>query len=348
MFGYSAVPQFLYRQDAQPAGTIEDGSLWYDTDDNTLYTYDGATWTPVLSNVNDLTIAQAQQAISILKLQANASLSATDYTSMLLDVLSDSTGYDNTIDAGHTTAGYASSAYSNALADVTETDHDRTGESGGTYTSYGGYKITTKAACQLISIRRMTNSTHSTASLLNSSKTPIATATFVGDTATFATPQALADATTYYVALSNGSAIKMQLGAVPGAYPVTTGSTHFNVIKSLQDGTDGEAEWTNIRQIVTRPVPSNLVMQTNAAAVSFDATHYQLYCDKTTAGTGAVTFNISFDGGSTWDGTNKALNTKYATTDSTGRSVVVKVNLNGTGTGNTASITDYCLILWNA
>lgn len=99
----------------------------------------------------------------------------------------------------------------------------------------------------------------------------------------------------------------------------------------------------------TGGTPANALVQTNAQALSFAPAYAFVHVkDITLAGTGAATFDISYDGGSTWDSEGNALDTKIASVDSSGKSMVIQINLTGTGSGNTSTIKDYEVILWSS
>lgn len=62
-----------------------------------------------------------------------------------------------------------------------------------------GYKITTTKACSIVSVTKSASCTATRAKILDSGGSVIDTATFSGNTATFASPVALSNATVYRV-----------------------------------------------------------------------------------------------------------------------------------------------------
>ena len=88
---------------------------------------------------------------------------------------------------------------------------------------------------------------------------------------------------------------------------------------------------------------SNKIIQTKTITVGGNLTAYKLLCSKTTSGTATVQYKISFDNGSSWSSA-KDLNTNY-TDPSTGTSIKLQILLNGTGAANSASASDYALIV---
>jgi len=84
-----------------------------------LPSIDGSQLSNISSNsdVVYLNVQNLQQSIAILELQALHSLTPSDYDTMFLDIASDSSGYDNTIDTGAaTTATFQTDKYINTNA----------------------------------------------------------------------------------------------------------------------------------------------------------------------------------------------------------------------------------------
>jgi len=83
-------------------------------------------------------IIQAQQSMAIVKLQATASVPDFDYEGLFCDTMSDTTGYNDTIDTDGTTANYntVSKKYENKaqVTATTETYSNGTGQTGATST----------------------------------------------------------------------------------------------------------------------------------------------------------------------------------------------------------------------
>jgi len=92
-------------------------------------------------------------------------------------------------------------------------------------------------------------------------------------------------------------------------------------------------------------ITQNRIVQTNAITCVTGATHHQVYCKNTTAGTGTATYNISFDNGSTWD-TTQAFNTLNNAGSTTGTQMILKLNLIGSLTPDTAEANNYGIMLF--
>lgn len=129
--------KYVKVQSTQPTSAVQ-GDLWVDTDDNALYQYTGSTWQTVTQDVGYLNMQQLQQAIAILALQANASLTPADYDTMFLDKFTDNTGYDNTVDTGNTTASFLTNVYNNGGALTGLTGYWKFNESSGNASDSSG------------------------------------------------------------------------------------------------------------------------------------------------------------------------------------------------------------------
>jgi len=111
--------RWLYVQATTPTGVVE-GQLWYDIASNMLKSYDGSSWNEISAvSQAELTALKEQDAIhsiNILRNSAADTLTDMDYSNMYVDVMTDSTGYSNTIDTGNTTATFTTDNYHNTLS----------------------------------------------------------------------------------------------------------------------------------------------------------------------------------------------------------------------------------------
>lgn len=342
-FNLIAYPLLIQRQAAAP--TITSSSvLWRDTDDNALYFSDGSSWQQFSSatDAQGWETAVAQVILEILRLSAEGTLTAPDYDSMFVDYFADSGGQDNTIDLGNTNALFDTDSYK-AGANATEATSLNLASSTGTST-YMGYIISAANSCSVISVTKHASCTATHAYIQDSSGTPIDNAAFDGNVATFSTPVALTASTEYRVlAASGGAAYTRQYIEDSVSYPIA--GTNISYVH----GWDGEEETgaNNITQIVTFANDGSEVnVQTNAQALSFSPAYILIHeKDKTLSGNGAISYDVSFDGGSTWDSTDNDLDVKTAVTDGSSKNMIVKFNLEGTGT---ALFKDYEVILWSS
>lgn len=192
----STIPRkYVYTQSTAPTTTTE-GALWYDTDNDTLYTYDGSSWNEISTDLSGVWENIAEQEIEIIELQANATVTPLDHDSLVSDTFSDADGYGDTVDTANTDSLFDTNKYSR-FPQVSETSpftHDNN-EAG---TVMSGEKVTTNSAVDIISLTKESGCNATKAYIHNAGKTLIDSATFVGDVATFATPVSLTTATDYF------------------------------------------------------------------------------------------------------------------------------------------------------
>lgn len=335
-------PQAIFKQATAPTG-INAGALWWDTDDLLLYYYSGSSWIQISSASDAAGYEQmvSQLMLEILRLSAEGTLTAPDYESMFVDYFADADGQDGTIDTGNTTAFFSTDNYSNGGS-----TEDSTGETLGSDTSDSnthGMEFTTNAACTLTKVTKAANDNATTATLQDSGGTPIDAQTFSGNDATFS--ESLSDATTYRIILSGQSTMSSKGSA--GSY--TYSGSHIDIIHGRYNGGESDNNVYGITGITTEIVPADRLIQTNAQALSFAPSYILIHAkDTTLAGSGALSFDVSFDGGSTWDSTGNDFDTKTAVTDGSSKNMIIKLNVEGTGSGNTASLKDYEVLLWSS
>jgi len=217
-----------------------------------------------------------------------------------------------------------------------------------------GTQVLMKTTCTLTSVNLHASSGATRVRVFAADKSTIlATAATSSQIATF--NLVLEDATTYYIVPGGAGASVVSRYNTGASYPKVM--TNMNAIAmnsatddgASVDGADNTGMNCDILSVTTNTAitPSNKVVQTNKADLDFTPAFIQLYSKTTTAGSGAVTFDVSFDNGSTWDSTANALNTKIEVTDGSAKQMIIKINLNGVGSGNTAEIDDYCAVLWS-
>lgn len=128
------------------------------------------------------------------------------------------------------------------------------------------------------------------------------------------------------------------------SYPQS--DTNIDWTGGLESGSDQTTKAYNINSIVTEAFTvADKIVQSNAIVIPAAITHHQVYCKNTLAGSGAITYDFSADGGSTWD-TNQVLNSKNTFAATPGVSCKIKLNLSGTGAGNNANAENYGIIVW--
>lgn len=339
-------PRVIYVSSTTPAD-LTAGKLWFNTSDNKLYASDGATYNDVLAGIDlaDLNNDMLQNAIAILKLEANATLAVQNYDTMFLDIFSDSGGYSNTINTGNTTASYRSvtDVYDNTPAGSPVVSTSGASYSGTqSLTAKAGMKVTPSADVSIVSITKSSLSTATTGYITNSSDAVLTSGTFSGDVCTFATPYELTASTQYIFQTDSGGSAR-NLTQSTTTFPVVDGAISWDV--GRYNGGDTAGQGDEVLSCVYTPAgtPANKIIETNAITIPANPVAYQLYAENTLAGTGTVTYDIKI--GSNSYQTGKSLDTKYVNTD-TGSTATLKINLNGTGSGNTANASNYALMVF--
>ena len=111
-------------------------------------------------------------------------------------------------------------------------------------------------------------------------------------------------------------------------------------VESSAGGTFDVRAGTNIYQSDV----STGVVQTNAQSITANPTGYIVFGDYTLYNDATATYDISFDGGSSWE-TGKSFNTYYADVHA-GSSMVIKLNLNSNTVGDVISFDRYGVRLY--
>ena len=269
----------------------------------------------VNQNFNDVqefaAIGIAQNAYQTL--QANNVFDNKDY--LAADEFTDSTGTNNTVSTGSSTAEYdgVSDSYELTLnIDATQATaivQDLTVSTN----SYNGMKIYMNSARSLLKIEKMPNSTATQAHLLDSSKTLVATATFDGNIATFSSAVSLSNATTYYFATSivGGGNYTMVRDTI-ASFPINL--TEFNITGGLLTGDDSTNQMEDIKIVTfgdgTYETDNIVVCDTNTLTLDGTETSICVYTNVDLPADTSITVDIS-------DGTT-TLSAQAITKNSTG------------------------------
>ncbi len=313
-------PRYAYVQDTEPSDKTE-GKKWYNTTTKDWYTADGSSYVMDSVDLSGINKQQLEQDLNILINSASAS-ALNDYEDMFLDIFSDSDGYDGTIDTANTDA-------------VFDTDKYKNGADG-----EGVFQ---------------TNASQATSTSINPSFTKVKTLT-VNSLVTKGMNEIRINQTGYQVTckykfiyadatpdaeVSNGHntdsyAWKTYTNPNPAVEVAT-----IEVWLAKQNGAATAYEQSDT--LYKTFTITDSIVQTNAQSIDADPQGHQVFCHSSVAGTGSVTYDISFDGGTTWV-TDQAVNTKNTSVHA-GSSMKVKLNLNGVGAGNTAEASDYAVML---
>jgi len=317
--------KYVYVQSSEPNDKTE-GKLWYNTSTNETYASDGSSYVKVADiDLDYIADEQMEQNFNILINSVASSSTLNAYDDMFVDILTDSDGASNTIDTGNTTALYNSDnkAYQNGgdgtIEDAEETD----------VTNTAVYVDVKTIECF---DRFVSTATNEVKQGVTNPETVTCKYTFHYTDETTDTDTESAT-TTSYVEKN-----------YTNPNPEKTVS-HIVIAMKLQNDGAGKMGYEKNDVVNYSVTPSDLLVQTDVLTVTTGADDCQLYCDNTVAGDGEVTFDISLDNGSTWT-EDLSLNTKHEITSTTGTQCIVKINLNGTGSGNTALIENYGLLLY--
>jgi len=112
-------------------------------------------------------------------------------------------------------------------------------------------------------------------------------------------------------------------------------------LRTSSSGIDAEEKSTAFT--ITR-VPTKKIVQMDMRTIAANPVACRIYCHYSLAGTSSLTYDISFDNGTTWV-TDQSLNIKNTSVHD-GTQMILRLNLNGEGTGNRATVSDYSMMLY--
>ena len=159
-----------------------------------------------------------QHEIEIIELQANATLTPIDHDSIISDTYSDTTGYNNTVNAGSTTATFDTNKYKAAPSSTNA--HGETLIAIGAAALSRGCKITANKDCVVYEITKHASCTATTVSIFDDSSNFLGKGTFSGSNASLSV--ALTSGSSYYVMFhSNNSSYTPYGDTSVAGYPYT-------------------------------------------------------------------------------------------------------------------------------
>ena len=204
--------------------TPAQGVMYFDsTDDKLKISNDGSSFQNITGLEEKEVLQLAKQEAELIKIISGQSSPINiSLSGMLRDYFSDNNGFLNTVNLGNTTASY-DGANKKYTRDSLDTEVHSIVLNGTDSTSgYTGFKITANMNCKLIAINKKSADQSPTGYLLNSSLGIIASVSFSGTKATFATPQNLTSGTTYYVV--GGGSSRNCAAYTSGSLPQNTGA----------------------------------------------------------------------------------------------------------------------------
>lgn len=290
----------------------------------------------------------------IAKLAYNAVVADADWVNsgdVGADVFTDSNGQENTVDTVNSTGYYNTSGAYQLVIDAgdggnhTENAQSTMTNSNGSETDSRGYRIYASDDCVLVSVTKHASSNPTRLRLFTDAGVLIATATFSGDTATFATPQKLYEGMYYRIEADNSGAGYTSKYSASASFPWN--GTNINFVTGSQGGVDDNNEY-NIVSAVTQDVAytSGGTVETNEILSLGSAPKSILvYGQITLPANTSATVDVSDDGGTTFGITGQTLNSYIDTTSLSGTSLALKFTLATTDTSVTPLIYGYSVVV---
>ena len=295
---------------------------------------------PVVDYSTDLNKKNLEQDINILYNAIASTSTNKDYSATYLDIMSDSTGYDDTINTGNTTATFDTDAYVNYTTGANDSMSKNTTSAGylaervGIFTANSdGYISSVLAGCN-----DNPNGTY-ICEIQNASDEVIATKTVnVSAGTTFTFNFSLSD---YSETLQNGQNFKVK---------VARGTSSQGVAGSSASGSSGSGGFTTVSGDISHGYNgtgtitfnslsvSSGIIETNAIELDETPVYFQVFSHYS----GNSLFDISFDNGTTWI-TNNNFNEKIEVTQPNTGQMILKFNMGGV---TTESLPDYAVHIY--
>lgn len=304
--------------------------------------------TSINDDIKNLNIKNAQTAMNIIKLQANGSVPDLDYTGLFVDTMSDSDGYNNSVNTGNTTANYDSTnkKYKRIPA-ITGSQENMTA----TGTAVNSTTLTTNFIAEAngiiteVQVGLNTSSKTSTATIKNSSGSTIATKTIVG---TEYPTQFLFTPSDYSEIIQNGAQFSVTITSTQNAIK-TLASQNIDLVKFKTNGVQTYMTYLSGNNYIGFTEIDNPIqkIRINFPTITGTITHIMLVTNKPDSEIGtSITCDIS-DGTNTISGI--AEYTKVATSALSVNPTYMDIYLNPKITNPTMgypSLQDYAIVIW--
>lgn len=179
----SISPQFILSGlDANKGTGSFKGQIYYATDTNLNYYWDGNNWIEKSVDLNNVYKLIGNNALNILDLTAQANLTAGINANFIRDTYSDANGYLNTINTTNLKATFNINNYSNYFIETPVLEEMTSANiMGGDW----GFVIKPKENIRLIEVLKQTGSTSTKAYLTDNEDNLINSSSFSGDIAIF-------------------------------------------------------------------------------------------------------------------------------------------------------------------
>lgn len=277
-------------------------------------------------------------------LSENATVTDKTYSYADSDTMSDSTGYNNTIDTGNTTALYgflAGNYYSGRIQGSTESDVKSIGNDGQTSS------ITINGT--------ITNGGYFSGIRLHKSASGTATITVKRGAATIATITGLSGSSDTDISFVQGDYSELFQGGDNFQIIIscTSSTLYYNSAESYSGTNFSYSSQTisggnGVSRTHFKYIPITIqdaVTQTNSKTFSSNVKSIFVNANKTLNGSSTITYDVSSDGGSVFEKTAQPLDT-WVTLDGDNTDIVVKFNLNVDG-ADTPELYGYSYLVWS-
>jgi len=308
-----------------------DGDILYASEVNRVHT-----------NINEITKQQLQQNINILISAESSSANLENYDTMISDRFIDADGQLNTVDTTNTTANFNTNSYNNLIYTSSLTDSGTFVDGNQTiylHANEDGYL--TQLKLNFYCNNQISGSGVNWEIIQNTTTLASGLANTYTNTTSVQTVTINLTLTDYTSPILEGD---FQINLTAGGNSTVKTISNFTG-SSLYLTAPNPTSMTSGFTFTTNTPEKNLIVQTNPQTIDNGVKYVQIYSNHITEGTGNITADISLDGGLTYT-TGIALDTVSKITSSDGTSLIMKLNLNGTGNGNTASVANYSMMLF--
>ncbi len=268
------------------------------------------------ASLTNVPLTDAEEGIGQIYLAQQTGKTSPTFSNFKGDIFSTAAGYNGTIDTANTTATFNTNFYQNLILPYTISDLTE--------------KITTNTNYVLVK----------TISTLNKKITSY-TNQLKNDSASSSYPTycyitfIYSDTTTANSVINSEYLTTYATKSYPNPNPSKTCSeikVYLKVLTAL-NGYEKNDSMTATSE------PSNLIVQTKTLTLDNTPNYFLITGKEATAGTGSVTADLSFDGGANYQTAINLREVQKITNK--GSSFIGKLNLNGVGAGNTASMENW-------
>lgn len=296
-----------------------EGQIYYATDEDSSYTWDGSIWQDSSVDLNNVNKLIGLNSLNILDLTAQASLDAGINANFERDIYSDADGYLDTINTSNTTAGFNEDKYINETLILNFNDNfEFTGSINRSYilkrTTTLNSKITN---CNLNLKGDSAPGYGAKAKLL-----------FQYEDLTSEYSSEIINDTGNYIeyTIENPNKLKKVIN-----------------IKTYVSGTTDNCNYGVKNLIGYLLTPQDLIIETNPKIINSGFTKFMIVSNEEISGTGSVNYDITFDGSNYQE--NVESFKEYSITN-TGTNLILKQNLlSGASSGFSATY-NWGVLLW--